>query len=351
MLAAGADREGRVATDDPTSMILAAGNRLLVHLGRLVSLIAILLIAPHASFAMDLTVNGQQVILSGPVVGNEPARLADALSQVPGIDTVILRSSRGGDAPAGYRVGELIRVKGLRTAVSGYCYSSCSRMFLGGKTRYFTDDYLPEYTDIGFHGHYDSDGRLVPELVRRLGLKNWIIQYSDGKADPALVERWINIPRSRGMTHFYHPGLLNRHGVSAFMCQGTETTAQVFDCEPIQNTALDLGVITSLDIVKSNDQAGINAGIREKPRATGYAAITDTRKVPLVSPAGQQEYQRFLNARPHKAFAISPDGKFWAWNAGEFDAMSAALTRCQQRSQQTCRLYAVDEEVVWSPNN
>jgi hypothetical protein len=331
MLAAGADREGRIAT---------AGNRLLVRLGRLAGLMAILLIAPDASFAMDLTVNGQQVILSGPVVGNEPARLADTLSQVPGIDTVILRNSRGGDAPAGYRVGELIRVRGLRTAVSGYCYSSCSRMFLGGKTRYFTDDYPPEYTDIGFHGHYDSNGRLLPELVHRLGLKNWIIQYSDGKADPALVERWINIPRSGGMSHF-----------STFMCQGTETTVLVFDCEPILNTALDLGVITSLNIVKSNDQAGIKAGIPEKPRASGYAAINDTGKVPLVSPAGQQEYQRFLNARLPKAFAISPDGKFWAWNAGEFDARSAALTRCHQRSQQTCRLYAVDEEVVWSPNN
>ena len=167
--------------------MLERGRLLLAALGRSVSLTAILLIAPHASFAMDLTVNGQQVILSGPVVGNEPARLADALSQIPSIDTVILRNSPGGNAPAGYRVGELIRVKGLRTAVSGFCYSSCSRMFLGGKRRYFTNDYPPEYTHIGFHGHYDSNGRLLPELVHRLGLKNWIIQYSDGKADPASV--------------------------------------------------------------------------------------------------------------------------------------------------------------------
>src|SRR5215470_18176635 len=152
------------------SMIAAAGSRLLVRLGRRVSLMVILLIAPHASFAMNLTVNGQQVILSGLVVGDEPARLADALSQVPGIDTVILRNSLGGDAPAGYRIGELIRVKGLRTAVSGYCYSSCSRMFLGGKTRYFTDDYPPEHTEVGFHGHYDAKGHLDSHLVSQYGL-------------------------------------------------------------------------------------------------------------------------------------------------------------------------------------
>src|SRR5262249_61244318 len=114
------------------------------------------------------------------------------------------------------------RVKVLRPAASGYSYSTHSRSLLGGKTRHFTDNYPREYTDIGFHGHYDSNGRLLPELVQRLGLKSWIIQYSDGKADPALVERWINIPRSRGMAHFHHPGLLNHHALSTVMGQGAE---------------------------------------------------------------------------------------------------------------------------------
>lgn len=112
------------------------------------------------------------------------------------------------------------------------------------------------------------------------------------------------------------------------------------------NTAKALGLTIPQTLLVRAD-----AGIPEKPRASGYAAITDTRKVPLVSATGQQEYQRFLNAGLPKAFAISPDGKFWAWNAGPFDAMAAALTRCRQRSQQTCSLYAVDEDVVWSPNN
>src|SRR3954470_16283702 len=34
------------------------------------------------------------------------------------------RALPGGDAPAGYRVGQMRRDRGLRTAVSGYCYSS-----------------------------------------------------------------------------------------------------------------------------------------------------------------------------------------------------------------------------------
>ena len=76
-------------------------------------------------------------------------------------------------------------------------------MFLGGATRYFTNDYLPENNNIGFHGHYDRNGRLDANLVRRYGLRDWIIKHSDGKADPVLVERWINLPYGRGMIHFF----------------------------------------------------------------------------------------------------------------------------------------------------
>jgi hypothetical protein len=219
----------------------------------LFALTAILMMPPRAP-AMELRIVGNQLILSGPVVGDEPGKVREALASSPGIETVILRNSGGGNAPAGYQVGQLLRERGMRTAVSGYCYSSCSRMFLGGSVRYFTDDYMPEYNNVGFHGHYDRTGRLNANLVRQYGLHDWIIKYSDGKADPALVERWINIPYSRGMIHFFHPGLLKRAGASSFMCQGDESAGSVFACEPIDKTALDLGTVTSLAIVHSDDR-------------------------------------------------------------------------------------------------
>jgi hypothetical protein len=115
--------------------------------------------------------------------------------------------------------------------------------FLGGSTHYFTDDYLPESNNVGFHGHYDRMGNLDASKVRQFGLRDWIIKYSDGKADPSLVERWINIPYSRGMIHFFHPGLVSRAGVSTIMCQGDESPRSVFACEPIAKTAIDLGII------------------------------------------------------------------------------------------------------------
>jgi hypothetical protein len=100
----------------------------------------------------------------------------------------------------------------------------------------------------------DRMGHLNADLVRQYGLRDWIIKYSDGKADLALVERWINIPYGRGMIHFFHPGLVKRAGASTFMCRGDEAPGSVFACEPIGKTALDLGIITALDIVHSADR-------------------------------------------------------------------------------------------------
>ena len=192
---------------------------------------------------MELRVVDNQLILSGPVVASDRDAVETRLNSQPQGKMVILRNSPGGDAPTGYYLGELFRRKSMQTAVSGYCYSSCSRLFLGGKERYLTDDYPPEYTQVGFHGHYDRNGDLNAALVKALHLKDWIIRYSDGKADAALIERWINIPCGNGLIHFYNPALVNISGYSAFMCQGTEPNhPPIFACERISKNSLDLGI-------------------------------------------------------------------------------------------------------------
>ena len=304
---------------------------------------------PSLAPAMGITVAGDQLILSGPVVAHDYAEVAGTLAANPQIKIVILRNSPGGDAPTGYLLGELFRQKSLQTAVSGYCYSSCSRLYLGGKERYFADDYPPEYTQIGFHGHYDRNGDLEAASVAELHLKDWIIRYSDGKADPALVERWINIPRGTGLIHFYNPALINIGGYSTFMCPGTEPgRPRIFDCERIPKTALDLGVATSTTLVHSSDQQQIRQTIVPTPPSSGYAAITDDTKLPGLGEAGLKEYRRFLAAPSPRAFAVAPSGGAWAWNSSPVpDAAWWALTRCAARAQQQCRLYAVDDIVVW----
>jgi hypothetical protein len=56
------------------------------------------------------------------------------------------------------------------------------------------------------------------------------------------------------MIHFFHPGLVKHGGASTFFCQGDEPPGSVFACEPISKTALDLGIVTSLDLVHCADR-------------------------------------------------------------------------------------------------
>ena len=69
-------------------------------------------------------------------------------------------------------------------------------------------------------------------------------------------------------------------------------------------------------------------------------------QVPFVrEPVRTDAYTKFLNADVPRAFAVSPTGA-WAWRSGT-DAVEVALSRCQIQARTTCRLYAVDDRVVW----
>jgi hypothetical protein len=200
-------------------------------------------------------VAGDQLIMTGLVAREDRDKAAALLDAHPEITLVVLRNSSGGDTASGYLIGEMIRTRGLHTAVSGYCYSACSRLFLGGTQRFFTDDYPAEATAVGLHGHYNTQRRLNPRAVARRGLKQWILRYSDGKGDPALVERWTSIPVSRGLIYFYHPSLAATKGGATFLCQGAEPEGvRPFGCQPIESTALEVGIATGPERIKSNDQ-------------------------------------------------------------------------------------------------
>ena len=74
-------------------------------LPRSTGLAAILLVitsifSPMRPLAMELKIVGNQIILSGLVVGDEPGKIREALANTPGIDTAILRNSPGGSPAA-----------------------------------------------------------------------------------------------------------------------------------------------------------------------------------------------------------------------------------------------------------
>ena len=83
------------------------------------------------------------------------------------------------------------------------------------------------------------------------------------------------------------------------------------------------------------------------PAAIGFAARENEMALPFVKDPARAGYQKFLDGDAPKAYALSPIGA-WAYVTGRTSAMKAAIDRCNQSAKDdSCKLYAVDDDVVW----
>lgn len=233
------------------------------RIGTTIATAMVFWIGTSPTVAMRMELDGDQVLLEGDVIPSDPGNLRQVIQQNRAVlTTVIVRNSNGGYADSGYRIGEMIREAGLRTALSGHCLSACSRIFLGGRQRHFSDDQRTGLNRVGFHGNYASTGELIQSAVPRL--RQWIDLHSDGKADPALVARWTTIPNRNGFAYFFDSTRLQRaDGISAFLCSGTEPRENRYEhCEKLPGVnGYDLGIFTSPELVR------VNEALRLKPQS------------------------------------------------------------------------------------
>ncbi|HEY4066723.1 MAG TPA: hypothetical protein VGM74_07490 [Burkholderiaceae bacterium] len=88
-------------------------------------------------------------------------------------------------------------------------------------------------------------------------------------------------------------------------------------------------------------------GLIARPAATGFAKLDEVGKLPGAAARREDAYGRFLTSKPPRAFAIGADGAM-GWANGDW-AMGRALGNCQQRRGAPCKLYAVDDDIVWAP--
>jgi dienelactone hydrolase len=103
----------------------------------------------------------------------------------------------------------------------------------------------------------------------------------------------------------------------------------------------DIGMPTNLQYQVSYPQA---------PSSTGYASVDAVSAVPFLDERGREGYQNFLHQYSSRAFAVSDSGA-WSWAEGGDDPMSVALDGCQKQSSDPCKLYAVNNAVVWKDRN
>jgi dienelactone hydrolase len=80
---------------------------------------------------------------------------------------------------------------------------------------------------------------------------------------------------------------------------------------------------------------------------TDYAAIDNVDALPYVKEEGRKQYRAFLGMSYPRAFAISTSGA-WSWVEDGEDPVTQALAECQKGSSQPCKIYAVDNNVVWT---
>jgi dienelactone hydrolase len=79
---------------------------------------------------------------------------------------------------------------------------------------------------------------------------------------------------------------------------------------------------------------------------TDFAATDDVDAVPYLAQRGRDEYRSFLTKSLPRAFAISASGA-WSWAEDGDDPVQSALVNCSKISRAPCKLYAVDNDVVW----
>ena len=86
------------------------------------------------------------------------------------------------------------------------------------------------------------------------------------------------------------------------------------------------------------------------PRATSddpaIEALSDVKRIPHVKENCARIYTAFLDADYPRAYAISSDGHCGYAYGGE-EPKKRALDACQRLSKEQCKLYAVDDTLVW----
>jgi hypothetical protein len=211
-------------------------------------LFAAALLAPPAR-AMEFTVAGDTLVMSGPVVSTDLVQLRNHLA-ASRIKLIVLHESPGGDLWNGYQLGIRIRDEGLPTAVSGKCESACGLIFLSGTERFFTDGRPIGNTMVGLHGaHATGTQQVLSELGPRMAYV--ISSMTDRKFPADLLQRTVYPRNADDMVYAFHPARYpaNSRGRGVLECLKQPDIS--FKCTMLDGLdALGIGVITTPEILK-----------------------------------------------------------------------------------------------------
>ena len=83
-----------------------------------------------------------------------------------------------------------------------------------------------------------------------------------------------------------------------------------------------------------------------RPAPSGFAKVDEADKLPANQATKDGGYRKFMESKTPRAFALGPKNAS-GWATGDW-ALGRALGVCARRGE-PCKLYAVDDDVVWVP--
>jgi PQQ-dependent catabolism-associated CXXCW motif protein len=206
-------------------------NRILVFL--------ICAVCAMAGQAMTVEVKGNVVFATGPV-GDDLAQF-EAAFEKPGVDTVALVNSPGGDLWTGLRVGGLIASRGLNTVAAGSCVSACSIMFMAGKQRSFSDVFRPAQTFIGIHGAHDRMTKAVNPVLQPQIFAFYKLNMSERFNAAVMNQALYDMEDAGSLLRVFDAVRLPKR--VPFHCKSAQTLRK--DCTEFKDQdALSLGIVT-----------------------------------------------------------------------------------------------------------
>jgi len=203
--------------------------------------VGLLLCTTTPSLAMEMHVAGNQLILSGGITELDYVKFTRQL--IPTVRQIVLTDSPGGSVSSALDIADDIRRKGLSTTIRGYCRSACALIFLGGVQRTLADS----KSHVDFHAMYSynySSPTQRPSTARYGKIASFLSDMTGGKLSDALIKTILRKQRG-GFVYFFRDRTFN--------CNGDEPN-RPSGCAKLPQTALDQGVITSLDNVGGTDQ-------------------------------------------------------------------------------------------------
>jgi len=229
---------------------------------RLLSFVAVFFLHYPAS-AMEFNIVGSTLVLSGTVVDTDLAKIRDSLDASK-VKLIVLHNNIGGDLISVLRIGEIIRDSGIPTTISSPCMSGCGLLFLGGKTRTFSDAKEIDQMAIGLQGAIDREGKQVlttysPQIAR------YISSMTEGKYPDDLMQKTLFAKSPNTSVIIFHPKMFTfigppgKKGISECTLS-IKDNVKPTDAKPPDidskcsiykdQNAISTGIITSVDLTE-----------------------------------------------------------------------------------------------------